>query len=139
MTHKKILIADDKVGLSDLLGRIVSLAVKEQYQLYLAPDGADAWEIYRKEKPIDLVLTDLRMPKMNGYELINNIVELESGFSLDYWLNKVDIPEVSDKIIAITGNCPEYMKNNLEQIGIELMKKPFELNKIISSIQYILG
>lgn len=61
---KKILIVDDMM---------VSLMMTEnmladQYETFCASSGQEAIEIYRKEKP-DMVLSDLRMPGMTGYEL----------------------------------------------------------------------
>ena len=61
---KKILIVDDM---------IVSLMMTEnmladQYETFCASSGKEAIEIFRKEKP-DMVLSDLRMPGMSGYEL----------------------------------------------------------------------
>ena len=61
---KKILIVDDMM---------VSLMMTENmladnYETFCASSGKEAIEIYRKEKP-DMVLSDLRMPGMSGYEL----------------------------------------------------------------------
>lgn len=61
---KKILIVDDMM---------VSLLMTEnilasQYTIFCASSGKEAMEIYRKERP-DMVLSDLRMPGMSGYEL----------------------------------------------------------------------
>ncbi len=61
---KKILIVDDMM---------VSLMMTEnmladQYETFCASSGKEAIEIYRQEKP-DMVLSDLRMPGMTGYEL----------------------------------------------------------------------
>ena len=61
---KKILIVDDMM---------VSLMMTEnmladQYETFCASSGQEAMEIYRQEKP-DMVLSDLRMPGMTGYEL----------------------------------------------------------------------
>ena len=64
MMKKKILIVDDME---------VSLMMTEnmlatEYQTFCATSGMQAMEIYRKEKP-DMILSDLRMPGMSGYEL----------------------------------------------------------------------
>ena len=64
ISMKKILIVDDMM---------VSLMMTENmladnYETFCASSGKEAIEIYRKEKP-DMVLSDLRMPGMTGYEL----------------------------------------------------------------------
>ena len=61
---KKILIVDDmEVSLM-----MTENMLAEEYQTFCATSGLQAMEIYRKELP-DMVLSDLRMPGMNGYEL----------------------------------------------------------------------
>ena len=61
---KKILIVDDmEVSLM-----ITENMLTEEYQTFCATSGQQAMEIYRKELP-DMVLSDLRMPGMTGYEL----------------------------------------------------------------------
>ena len=45
------------------------------------PDGQAAWEYYKKEKP-DVVITDIRMPKMDGMELIANVRKQDKGTRL---------------------------------------------------------
>ena len=67
---KKILIVDDM---------IVSLMMTENmlcghYITFSASSGQEAIEIYRREHP-DMVLSDLRMPGMSGYELQQRLQE----------------------------------------------------------------
>ena len=64
ISMRKILIVDDMM---------VSLMMTENmladnYETFCASSGKEAIEIYRKEEP-DMVLSDLRMPGMTGYEL----------------------------------------------------------------------
>ena len=61
---KKILIVDDmQVSLM-----IAENILASKYETFTATSGAEAIEIYRRERP-DMVLSDLRMPGMTGFEL----------------------------------------------------------------------
>ena len=61
---RKILIVDDEQIMLILAKRILS----PKYEIVTAKSGAEAIKIFEKEKP-DLILSDLRMPEMDGYEL----------------------------------------------------------------------
>ena len=67
---KKILIVDDM----DVIREMAAFMLEDQYQTFCASSAKEAIEIYRKEKP-DLVLSDFRMPEMNGYELQRTLQE----------------------------------------------------------------
>ncbi len=67
--HKKrILVADDDRILRELAQDILS----DEYEVMLAEDGQDAWEKAQTFHP-DLVITDLMMPRMHGYELCERL------------------------------------------------------------------
>lgn len=61
---RKILVVDDEPVMLTLAQRILSA----QYEVVTAKSGAEAIELFEVHKP-DLVLSDLRMPEMDGYEL----------------------------------------------------------------------
>ena len=65
---RKILIVDDEQVMLHLASRILS----PNYKIFTSTSGADAIKIFEKEKP-DLVLSDLKMPEMDGYELHQNL------------------------------------------------------------------
>jgi PleD family two-component response regulator len=65
---KKILIIDDEVDFVDLLG----LRLAGHYKILKAYNGAEALETAKNEKP-DLILSDLMMPKMDGFQLLENL------------------------------------------------------------------
>jgi CheY-like chemotaxis protein len=69
MTNKKILIVDDEPSIRFLLSTIVQQA---GYTVDVAEDGFSALRKMQDSKP-DLVITDLRMPNMNGFELLSVI------------------------------------------------------------------
>lgn len=61
----KVLIADDE---PNILMSLEFLMKKEGYKVYIARDGGEAFELIQQEKP-DLLLLDIMMPRMDGYEL----------------------------------------------------------------------
>lgn len=65
---KKILIVDDE----EIMLMLAERALGSYYETILAHSGAEAVDLYFKDQP-DLVLTDLRMPEMSGYELQSTI------------------------------------------------------------------
>ena len=70
MTKKfKILLVDDDVKSSMLLKRFIET---EGYEVHFAPDGLTGLEMYRKISP-DLILLDINMPGMNGFEMAQTI------------------------------------------------------------------
>ena len=63
-----LLVVDDELGMRDML----SLELGGQgYQVRTACNGEEAVELLREQK-FDLVITDLKMPKMSGMELLEN-------------------------------------------------------------------
>ena len=97
----KILIADDEEDMRTLYRHIV----KKFGQVIEAKNGAEAVELYKKNKP-DLTLMDIDMPVMRGDEAIKEIIDKD--------------PEA--KIIAVTG-----IAGFNEDLGVKVLKKGFEL------------
>ena len=68
-TGKRILIADDEEAARRGLGQILT---EDGYEVFLASDGEEALRLVAQESP-DILLTDLRMPGMDGHELLNRV------------------------------------------------------------------
>ena len=71
----KILIVDDDRINSTILNRLLG---REGHQIIIAHNGRDGVDMYAEEQP-DLVLMDIRMPEMNGYEAAREIKRISSG------------------------------------------------------------
>ena len=85
------------------------------YEVDIAIDGQKAWE-QLQERDYDLLLTDIHMPNMNGYELVKNIRNMEKETSKH-------IP-----IIAITANAMEGEARRCLQSGMDaFISKPVDL------------
>lgn len=64
-----ILVADDE---KVILSGIKEFLTEQGYRVYAAKDGKEALEIYR-ENAIDLLILDVMMPNMTGFEVLNEI------------------------------------------------------------------
>ncbi len=71
---QKILIVDDEI----MMQKIASKVLSTKYEIVCASSGAEAIKIFETEKP-DMVLSDLMMPEMDGYELHRILQEKTSG------------------------------------------------------------
>ncbi|MDC4223819.1 MAG: response regulator [Candidatus Manganitrophus sp.] len=118
-TPNTILIVDDESGPRESL----KLILKPFYNIEIAENGPQALEIIQKKK-IDLVTLDLKMPGMQGEEVLSRIKEAH--------------PEI--EVLIITGHGT--LKNAIELIrkgasGYEL--KPFTITEIVMNISKILN
>ena len=71
--NKKILVIDDE---PDILKTLEMTLRQEEYHVATATGGEAALEIFRRE-PFDLVITDMRMPGMDGIQVIQHLKELD--------------------------------------------------------------
>ena len=71
----KILVVDDEASIVTMLAYNLK---KEGYDVVTAEDGEVALEKFESEKP-DLLLLDIMMPKMDGYEVCRKIREKSNG------------------------------------------------------------
>ncbi len=67
--EKRLLLVDDEEGIRKILG--ISLADRG-YEVYTAKDGNEALKLYKEKKP-PIILTDIKMPGMDGIELLKAI------------------------------------------------------------------
>ncbi|HBS88972.1 MAG: sigma-54-dependent Fis family transcriptional regulator [Bacteroidetes bacterium GWF2_38_335] len=70
MIKSKILVIDDEDQLRKALSRILEL---EGYQVYQAVNGSSGLKILGQEKEIDLVICDVKLPDINGIQVLENI------------------------------------------------------------------
>ena len=94
------------------------------YNVLVASDGKEALELLRKTSgAIDLLITDLVMPNMNGKELAEKILQL--------------IPEI--KIIYVSGYTDKHITHNgLLDEDIHFIQKPYSISELAHKIRTIL-
>ena len=101
-----VLVVDD----STLTQRIICHSL-DSLPIFLitANNGKEALEVYKKES-IDLILTDILMPEMDGVELIHNVREIDNDIpviALDYEaLYKEVIDHISEGFTAVVNSQP---------------------------------
>lgn len=73
MKKVTVLYAEDEDISREAVARILKKRVKD---IFVAKNGEDALEIYESRDDIDVLITDIEMPKVNGIELIERIKEI---------------------------------------------------------------
>ena len=114
----KILIADDDESSAMLLTEIVKKYSKEV--LYVGT-GLEAIETCRNNANIDLVLMDIQMPVMDGYEATIHIRQFNKNVII---IAQTAYALMGDRLKAINAGCNDYVSKPLNQnLIFELLKK----------------
>jgi len=117
----KILIIEDSKTQEVLLKTVLE---KAGYEVQCANDGHHAIEIARKVLPA-LIITDIRMPTMNGYEVS---WEIKNDFTLKH-IPVILLSELAETKDIITG---------LESLADSYVIKPFEESELLTNINFLL-
>jgi excisionase family DNA binding protein len=116
----RVLVVDDEAAIRDLLSKTLALA---EYDVDLAPDGRTALERLRII-PYDLLITDLKMPGIDGLAVIREARRL-----------KADIP-----VIIITGFSTEASAIEAVNLGVSgYLTKPFRVPRVLAAAAKALG
>ena len=116
----RVLVADDEASVRDLLAKTLALA---EYYVDVAADGRAAVERLRV-LPYDLLITDLRMPGVDGLAVIREARRLNA-----------DIP-----VIIITGFSSEASAIEAVNLGVSgYLTKPFRVPRVLSVAARVLG
>ncbi|MFO7829560.1 MAG: response regulator [Bacteroidales bacterium] len=118
---KNILIVDD----SESIREVVSFTLEnEGYNVFVGDDGTDALK-FLDGRTIDLVITDLHMPQMNGIELIKNIRAMEAYKRIP--------------ILFLTTESQASKKMEAKEAGATgWIIKPFVPAKLIAALKKVL-
>jgi DNA-binding NtrC family response regulator len=110
----RILIVDD-----DEMDRVIERSMLDDlgHTLMFAGSGETALTLYRREE-VDLVITDLAMPELNGLRLIREILEID--------------PEA--RIIAISGVSADQLDLAVEMGALAALFKPVEKEELVTAV-----
>lgn len=113
----KILVVEDEVSIANLLKLTLS---KEGYTVKIAEDGLVATNIIDKEQ-FDLILLDIMIPKIDGFELIPYIKEKEIPV-----IFTTAISDINSKLKGFNLGADDYIT------------KPFEIKELLARVRVVL-
>lgn len=120
---KHILVVDDSKTIRNLVAFVLKA---EGFKVSTAEDGLDAMEKLYNLDPVDLIVSDVNMPRMDGFTFIKNI-RMQDAYK--------DIPI----IVLSTEGQEKDMQTGLN-IGANLyMVKPAQPEKMVRNIKMLLG
>ena len=118
---KRILLVDDDAEIIESL----RLALESNgFQVLVARDGNQGLALTEREDP-DLVILDMMMPKRSGFLVLEKLRRTR---------------ETSPRVIMITANEGSRHKAYAEMLGVDdYIRKPFPMDRLISSVKRLLG
>lgn len=120
-TRRLIMIVDDSVTVRKVTSRLLE---RQGYDVVTAKDGVDAIEQLENVKP-DLMLLDIEMPRMDGFEVTNLVRHHEVHKQLP--------------IIMITSRTGEKHRERAFSLGVtHYMGKPFQESELLNNIESLL-
>jgi len=121
MSEGKVLVADDEMHII----HVVAIKLRNNgYEVITAQDGVEAYELACEHKP-DIIVSDLQMPNMNGFEFIEKLRANEL---------MTDVP-----VIMLTARSFEIEEEEKQRLKIsECLSKPFSPKELLRSIEDVL-
>nr|WP_232141846.1 Hpt domain-containing protein [Luteimonas sp. MHLX1A] len=117
-----VMVVDDSVTMRKVTGRVLE---RHNFEVVTAKDGIDALERLDERVP-DLMLLDIEMPRMDGYELATQM--------------KADGRLRSVPIVMITSRTGEKHRQRAFEIGVErYLGKPYQENELMRNVYELLG
>ena len=114
----RILIIDDDICVRAAMGRVLLMA---GHEVYLAADGIDGIE-QQHARPVDLIITDLFMPNMEGFETMK---QLHHEFP--------DLP-----VIVMSGEDLEMLHMASPLGAVAILGKPFSTDELFEAVDQAL-
>ncbi|MBP0979658.1 MAG: response regulator transcription factor [Oscillospiraceae bacterium] len=118
MKETKILIADDDINICNILKLYLE---KENFKVEIASDGKEAIELFKESLP-DLVLLDIMMPEIDGWEVCQFIRSYGECFIVIISAKG----EAFDKVFGLNLGADDYIS------------KPFEVKEVVARVKAVL-
>jgi chemosensory pili system protein ChpA (sensor histidine kinase/response regulator) len=120
--EKVVVLADDSISVRKFVGRMLE---KAGYRVKLASDGLEALEIV-SQTHCDLVVTDLEMPRTNGYELMAHLHQNP---------NTRNIP-----VVVVTSRAGmKHRDKAMKQGAVDFLVKPVQEDQFVATVQRLIG
>jgi excisionase family DNA binding protein len=120
----RVLVVDDEAGIREVIAASLASRATQPYEVMTAADGFEAGRLVATFRP-DVVLLDLRMPGLDGFQVCRTI--------------KADPETSSTIVIALTGyHTPETEARILECGAVRCLAKPIEPSAVATSIDAVI-
>lgn len=119
MTASIVLIEDDR----EISSTMTTVLQNAGYTVDTAPNGVEGRKLIEDKSP-DLVITDMMMPRMGGFPVLEFLTELDSP----------------PRVIMITANEGSRHKAYAEMLGVsDYLRKPFAMDVLLETIEKVLS
>lgn len=121
----RVLVVDDSPVMRSFIRRVLGLSGVEIESLFEAGDGQEALELLDREW-VDLIFTDINMPRMNGEEFVRRLAD--SGLT-------ATLP-----VVVISTDGTNIRKEHLWGLGARAyLQKPFSPEQLRGEVEKIMG
>ena len=125
MLERLIVVADDEPHIRLLIEQSLEDLADEGVEILSVGDGMSALDTIRERRPA-LVILDVMMPRMNGFDVCQQLKK-DAGLADVY-------------VILLTAKGQEYDRQHGEQVGANLyMTKPFDPDELLSTARTVLA
>ena len=119
---RRVLVVDDSLTMRKVLGRLLE---REGFEVLVAKDGLDAMQLLQETTP-DAILTDIEMPRMDGFGLARNIRD--------------DVRTANTPLIMISSRTADKHQNLAKEIGVDaFFGKPVQDDELINKVNELLA
>jgi signal transduction histidine kinase/CheY-like chemotaxis protein len=115
-SHSRILVVDDELVVVSLVKEALE---EDGYTLSMATNGREALALMEAQE-FDLIISDIRMPKMDGIELVSRARKIQPGISIIFMTAFANLDSAKDAI---------------KQGAVDYIMKPFELHEMRQAVQ----
>ena len=122
LAKPRILVVDDSLTMRKVLGRLLE---REGFEVLVAKDGMDAMQLLQETTP-DAILTDIEMPRMDGFGLARNIRD--------------DARTANTPLIMISSRTADKHQNLAKEIGVDaFFGKPVQDDDLVSKVNELIA
>jgi DNA-binding response OmpR family regulator len=113
--RSRILVVEDDAAFGDIIERTLHARGYEVFRAGSVPEGR---EVLHAAGPVDLVLSDVRLPRGAGIDL----------------LYAEELAEANTPLLVMTAFPSDDLRGFLEAMGVPLLEKPFSMEKLVSQV-----
>lgn len=122
MAKKRILVVDDEIAILKFMNNFLTT---EGYEVFIASNGLEGIDVAKMHKP-DLIITDVKMPIMNGYRLIEELKQDVNYRHIPMAIITGYTVEEADRLRAASFGVTDYIM------------KPFQIDDITKVVNKLL-